>query len=244
MSNPDESQELRDGDPPPDTPREPGAFRRHWRLWAVVASAAIVAVAVSFLPGLSSGSAAGPQAWSASTARPTSSLGTAAGQHSPTATGRHPESATQASAQTPEEIIANMHVPAQLAVALRKWNAGTGGAALDKVSDELSSAAQSGGIKLFSPMKLACSSLAAAVVAAKASPLIPDAVTQKWYAAALAQLASAAAVCQSAISVQGAGENVQTEENPALLHRSESELAAGAKDLYHVTVQLAAANNQ
>ena len=50
MSNPDESQELRDGDPPPDTPREPGAFRRHWRLWAVVASAAIVAVAVSFLP--------------------------------------------------------------------------------------------------------------------------------------------------------------------------------------------------
>ena len=122
-----------------------------------------------------------------------------------------------------------MHVPAQLAVALRKWNAGTGGAALDKVSDELSSAAQSGGIKLFSPMKLACSSLAAAVVAAKASPLIPDAVTQKWYAAALAQLASAAAVCQSAISVQGAGENVQTEENPALLHRSESELAAGPR---------------
>jgi hypothetical protein len=136
-----------------------------------------------------------------------------------------------------------MLIPAKLAASLKKWNAGSGGTALDKVSSEMTAASQSGGMKLFASMKQACWSLSAAVVVADASPRLPSQV-DKLYVVALRKLAKAAADCQSAISIQNTAESATTEEKSGLLRRAEAELAAGARDLYRVTVQIAAADRR
>ena len=146
------------------------------------------------------------------------------------------------SSRTPEAAVAAMHMPRNLATALTRWDAGFGGSALAKVSNDLGNATQDAGIQLYSPMRLACSSLAAAVTAAKDGPPIPDTAMQKSYGLALNRLSAGATDCRAAISVYPYGdEDVKTYENPTLLHQSVSELAAGAKDLYQATVNINAA---
>jgi hypothetical protein len=208
--------------------------RRRWALLAVVAAAAITAVVViSFHPApggsVSPGTAAG---------------GGASAGDAPARAGTHVGAGAQPVTHTPEDIIAAMKVAPNLAAMLRKWNAGSGGAALDKVSSYMTGAAQSGALKMIAAMKQECSSLAAAVLAASAKPRIPNTTIQAWYVTALQELTKAAADCQGAISVQSSAENLQTEEKPALLHQAQTELAVGAKDLYRVTVQLAAADRE
>lgn len=140
---------------------------------------------------------------------------------------------------TPEKVVASLHVPSQLADALKKWDAGRGGTALAGVSGDLGDAMQASGVRLFGPMLQACSSLAAAVTAAKVGPPIPNAVMQASYSRALAKLATAAVDCQAGISrYQTQDEGLQTRENPAIIHQAESELAAGARDLYQATVDI------
>jgi hypothetical protein len=212
-------------------------IRRRWALLAVVTAVAVTALVVGIFHPATGGSVPG--------AKP----GTAAGAGSPASgasarAGSHVAARSQSLTQSPEDIIAAMKVAPNLAAKLRKWNAGSGGAALDKVSSYMTGAAQSGALKMFAAMKQECSSLAAAVLAASAKPRIPNTTIQAWYVTALHELKTAAAGCQSAVSVQSSGENLQTEEKPAALHRSQTELTVGAKDLYRVTVQLAAAGRE
>ena len=108
----------------------------------------------------------------------------------------------------------------------------------------MGTALQAGGVKMFLPMRTACASLAVAVKAAQAGPPLPNKALQKRYATALTRLAKAAANCKSAISVRASGdETVDTHENLALLRRVETDFSAGVKDLYLVTVELAAAGH-
>jgi hypothetical protein len=145
--------------------------------------------------------------------------------------------ARHGSTDTPEEVVASLHVPPKLAAALTKWEAGPGGSAMAKVTNALGSATQDAGARLYDPMRLACLSLGAAVTTAKAAPPIPDAAMQKWYSLALAKLTAAAADCRTAISVYPYGdEDVKTYENPTLLRQSVSDFATGARDLYQATV--------
>ncbi len=138
-----------------------------------------------------------------------------------------------------------MHIPAKLRSALRKWDSGRGGKALAEVSTDMGDALQAGGVKLLAPMKSACGSLGVAIEAAQAAPQIPNTALQKRYIIALTRLTTAAADCRAAISVQLNGdEDLRTEENPALYHRVEAAFTAGVKDLYLVTVELAAATGR
>jgi hypothetical protein len=211
--------------------------RRRWALLAVVAAVAITALVVSIFHPATGGSVPGAKPGTAAAA------GSPAGE-APARVGTHGAAAFRSLTHSPEDIIAAMKVAPNLAVKLRKWNAGRGGIALDKVSSYMTGAAQSGALKMFAAMKQECSSLAAAVLAASAAPRIPSATIQAWYVTSLRELTTAAAGCQSAISVQSSGENLQTEEKPTSLHRSQAELAVAAKDLYRVTVQLAAAGRE
>jgi hypothetical protein len=143
------------------------------------------------------------------------------------------------SSMTPEAAVAAIHVSPRLAGALKKWDAGPGGPAMGNVSEDLGDALQDAGSRLYDPMRVACLSLSTAVTEAKDAPPVPDPAMQRSYALALTKLASATADCRAAISVDPYGdEDVKTYENPALLHKSMSELAAGVKDLYQATVDL------
>jgi hypothetical protein len=215
---------------PPETTRASGMLARHWQVWALITGVAIAAVVVTLSlagvthkPGLVA--AGGLQRGHV-----------VAEGHS------HRVTHTLVPATTPEQVAVTMPLPRKLAVALREWKVGSGGAHLAKVAADLGEATQASGVRLFGPMRNACSGLASEVSAAKLSPAIPDAQTQGSYSAALHALGTAAAECRSAISVQAHGdEGLQTEEQPSLLHRSEADLAAGAKDLYQVTAKVAAA---
>jgi hypothetical protein len=189
----------------------------------LAAVALVVVLVVAFIAPQRTGSAAG------------GALGASSGNSEPI-TVHH-----RALRVTPEEAVASIKVPPHLAAALKRWDAGPGGAALAEVSKDLGSATQDAGVRLYNPMKQACVSLAGAITAAKAAPPIPGAAMQKSYGLALTKLSVGAADCRAGISVYPYGdEDVKTYENPARLHRSLSELAAGARDLYLATVDLEA----
>jgi hypothetical protein len=149
------------------------------------------------------------------------------------------------SSDTPEAAIAAMRLPPGLAVSLREWNAGRGGAALVQVSADLNSAIQSAGNKRFVLMRPACSSLATAVTAAKAAPPIPGVSLQRSYIKALGTARSAATICLDAISEHAYGDDgVETHESPALVSQSVTELTAGAQELYPVTLEIEVARHR
>jgi hypothetical protein len=211
---------------------------RRWRWLAVLTAFAICTVFTVYF--LSRG--AGTKAETGLRATASASHATSANsaqQASPGVSRRRATSAHHGSTHTPEAVVASLHMPPTLAAALRRWDAGPGGSALVKVSDALGNATQDAGVGLYNPMRLACLSLGAAAIAAKADPPIPDAALQRWYGLALGRLTSAAADCRMGISVRPYGdEDVTVHENSALLHQSMVEFVAGAKDLYHVTTDI------
>ena len=149
------------------------------------------------------------------------------------------------SSDTPEAAVAAMKLPPALATALREWNAGRGGAALAGISLDMNNAIQAAGDKLYVQMRPACASLATALSAAKASPPIPDASLQAIYVKALVTLGSAAAVCLNGIDEHAYGDDgVETHENPALVSQSVTGFAAGARDLYPVTLKIEVARHR
>jgi hypothetical protein len=106
------------------------------------------------------------------------------------------------------------------------------------VTRQLGNSAQAGGVRLYLAMRQACTQLTTAVTAAGAGPPIPDAAMQHRYARALAKLAAAAAHCRAGISTSPSGESVTTRVNQAMIQRSMSEFAAGARELYLATGQI------
>jgi hypothetical protein len=212
----------------PPSERQP-MWRNRW-LWAILAAMTAITVGAFYLPSTSPGFATG-------ISRPSAAPSSSAGSQT------HPVAAAPlAPARTPEEVSTSIRLPRRVAAALRKWNAGHGGGTLDAVTNDLGSALQAGGLKLYSPMSSACISLATAVSTAKAGPPIPNAASENSYVAALTALAKAAADCRAAISEKANGdESVLTEENPNLLQQARLELGAGSSGLYLVTEEIAAA---
>lgn len=146
------------------------------------------------------------------------------------------------SSDTPEAALAAMRLPHGLAIMLRKWDTGRGGAALAAVSSNLGSATQAAGNKRYVLMRPACASLAAAVTEAKAAPPIPDASMQWMYVKALTTLGSAATICLNGIAEHAYGDDgVETHENPRFLSESVSGFTVGGRQLYSATLKIAVA---
>ena len=120
-----------------------------------------------------------------------------------------------------------------------RWEAGPGGKTLAAVEEQMGTAMQAAGVKLYAPTRLACAQLASNIATAQSRPPIPDDAMQRLYAKALAGLSRAAADCRTAISVHVSGnESVETHVNEALLNRSRVEFAAMSKTLYRATGEI------
>jgi len=120
-----------------------------------------------------------------------------------------------------------------------RWDAGPGGKTLAAVREQMGTAMQSAGLKMYPAMRLACAQLASDVNIAQAGPPIPDNAMQRLYAKTLAQLSRAAVDCRTAISIHGDGEDVETHVNGPLLNRSRVEFAAASTKLYRATGEIA-----
>jgi hypothetical protein len=166
-----------------------------------------------------------------------------AGQKTSAAPSGHLASNSKlASSSTPEVAATTVHLPPKLRAALQDWNRGTGGRALAAVSTDLGTALQAGGVRQYVAMRAACTSLIAAVQAARTGPPIPNGAVQQRYTIALTHVAGAAADCHAAISEHVDGdETVATHEDPALFHSAETRFGVAVKDLYSVTAELAIA---
>jgi hypothetical protein len=125
------------------------------------------------------------------------------------------------------------------------WEAGQGGKDLAAVSRWFGDALQAGGVRQYSTMRYACAQLTGSAAAAQAGPKIPDSAMQTLYARALAELATGAADCRTAIILKPSGdESVETHVDATLLHLSISELAAGARDIFRATAEIEIASRQ
>lgn len=143
-------------------------------------------------------------------------------------------SATTVKPQTAGNGLAKsvLRWPSRLDRQIRRWEAGPGGEALAAVEEQMGSAMQTAGLRLYPSMKQSCVLLASEIRTAQAGPPIPDGAMQHRYAKALAGLLRAAADCRTAISVTSGDESVQSHVNRPLLNRSRSEFAATSKTLY------------
>ena len=119
-----------------------------------------------------------------------------------------------------------------------RWEAGPGGKTLAAVEEQMGTAMQAAGVKLYAPTRLACAQLASNIATAQSRPPIPDDAMQRLYAKALAGLSRAAADCQAAISIHASGETVETHVNGLLLNRSRVEFAAMSEELYRATGEI------
>ena len=95
-------------------------------------------------------------------------------------------------------------------------------------------------------MRSACIQLTRTVSTAEAGPQIPVAAMQMLYGKALAELAKGAADCQAAIAVKPTGddETIGFVVNATKRQQAASELAAGARDIYRSTAEIAIASRQ
>lgn len=211
------------------------ALRRGHQLLIVGAAATLVVLGGILIAVNGGGSAAGPVSGGSSR-----SLGTA-----DPAIKNFTPAHRSSSSNTPESAAAALQVPHALAKVLAKWDAGPGGTALIQVSGDLGDAMQASGVRQYGSMKQACASLAAAVARAQTARPIPNANIQRSYGQVLAQLARAAAKCGAGISLYPTeDQGLQARENPSILHRAESELAAGAQNLHQATADITAARSR
>jgi hypothetical protein len=211
------------------------ALRRGHQLLIVSAAATLVVLGGILIAINGGGSAGGPISGGSSR-----SLGTA----DPAIKNFRPAHRSSSS-NTPESAAAALQVPRALATVLARWDAGPGGAALAQVTGDLGDAMQASGVRQFGSMKQACASLATAVARAQTARPVPNAKIQRSYGQVLAQLAGAAAKCGAGISLYPTeDQGLQARENPSILHRAESELAAGAQNLHQATADITAARSR
>jgi hypothetical protein len=111
---------------------------------------------------------------------------------------------------------------------------------LTTVESQMGSAMQAAGLKLYSPMRLACVNLASGIRAAQTGPPIPYDIMQRLYARTLAGLSRAAADCHTAISIGGDGEDLAAHVNGLTLNQARAEFAAMSKKLYTATAEIQA----
>jgi len=119
-----------------------------------------------------------------------------------------------------------------------RWEAGPGGKTLAAIREQMGTAMQSAGLKMYAAMRLACVQLASDISTAQAGPPIPDIAMQRLYAKTLAGLSRAAADCRTAISIHENGEDTRAHVNGPLLNRSRVEFAAASTKLYRATGEI------
>ena len=219
-----------------------------WITLSVVAAAGLSAALIGVAtgggahPGTSGGPPAGPGAAPGITSG-SSQSGRSHAAHAPKGTSTSKNAVTSAA-----QLAAGggaLTLPSGMKNSAVSWASGPGGKDLAAVSARYGNALQAAGIRQYSAMRYACIQLARSVPVAQNGPQIPDIAMQKLYATALGELARGAADCQSAISSEPAGdETMQTRENLALLHRSLSELTAGARDTFRATAEIEIASRQ
>ena len=239
MTSPDGPQEPQEPQPdgqPQEAIRPAGPLRRHW-LW--IALAAAVAVAGYAAANVDGGGNARPAAGvNASAPAGPGATGSTGGP--PRGAIPNPDATEPVPAAIPSPAGAatstSTHLSRKKAASLARWKAGRGGAAFSLLSAQMGDAMQSGGLRLYPTMRVACTKVSTAVTAARAGPPIPDAAMQRRYIRALAALARAAADCRAGISVHPYGdEDTRIGVHPRALRRSRAEFATGARDLFLAT---------
>jgi hypothetical protein len=162
-----------------------------------------------------------------------------------TAAAQPPAPIASSRATTGPEVTGNgiaksaLRWPPSLNRQVLRWEAGPGGKTLAAVEQQMGTAMQSAGLKLYVPMRQACIGLASDITTAQAGPPIPVRSMQRLYAQGLAGLSRAAADCRAAISTHASGdENVSVHVNAPVLNRSRVEFAAMSKKLYRATARI------
>jgi len=134
--------------------------------------------------------------------------------------------------------------PTNMQSSVIAWQAGPGGKHLAAVTRLFGDALQAGGVRQYVQMRSACVQLAHSVSTAEAGPPIPVAAMQMLYGKALAELAKGAADCQTAIAIEPGDETLGTKMNATMRQQAESELAAGARDIFRSTAEIEIASRQ
>jgi hypothetical protein len=137
-----------------------------------------------------------------------------------------------------------LSLPANMQSRVIAWQSGPGGTDLAAVTRLFGDALQAGGDRQYVEMRSACVQVTRSVSTAEAGPQIPVAAMQMLYGKALAELAKGAADCQAAIIVKPGDEDLDTDVNATMRQRAESELAAGARDIFRSTAEIEIASRQ
>ena len=249
----DSNQPLREAhESPRHTRRRPaGRFplplnKGTW-FWIMVSLIALAGVAMAVGGGSLKASSGGTSAATTSggTSAATTSGGTSAATGAaPAVTGGSKAKGKVASAAQVAESGGALSLPANVQSRVIAWQDGPGGEHLAAVTRLFGDALQAAGARQYSQMRSACTQLTHSVSTAGAGPQIPVAAMQSLYGNALAELAKGAADCQAAITIAGEGEDLGTKVNATVRQQAESELAAGARDIFRSTAEIEIASRQ
>ena len=160
-----------------------------------------------------------------------------------------PNSASKAEAKVPSAAQAAesggaLSMPTSMQSPVIAWQSGAGGKYLAAVTRQFGNALQAGGDGQYVEMRTACTQLTQGASTAEAGPQIPVDTMQMLYGKALAELAKGAADCQAAITIKPGDEELATTVNATMRQQAESELAAGARDIFRSTAEIEIASRQ
>jgi hypothetical protein len=238
---PQQAQEPRRG-----TRRRPGRFallrsKGTW-FWIMVSLIALAGVALAVDGG-------SLKVTSGGTSAATGGAPAAPGSSTASQVNQPPNSSGKAEGKVPTASQAAksggaLSLPADMQSRVIAWQDGPGGKHLAAVTRLFGNALQAGGARQYWQMRSACIQLTRSVSTAEAGPQIPVAAMQMLYGKALTELANGAADCQAAIAVKPTGddETVGFVVNATKRQQAASELAAGARDIYRSTAEIAIAH--
>ena len=242
-----------------DTRRRPvGRFslprnKRTW-LWLILSLIALAGVALAVAGGNHQATSGGTSAATGGAPAAPGSIKASQGNQAPNSSSKasrvnqtpnssKPKGKVPSAAQVAESGGA-LSLPANMQSRVVAWQSGPGGTHLAAVTHLFGDALQAGADRQYFEMKSACIQLTHGVSTAEAGPQIPVAAMQMLYGRALAELAKGAADCQAAITMKPEDEDVGTKVNATMRQQAESELAAGARDIFRSTAEIEIASRQ
>jgi hypothetical protein len=240
-AQPSEREAVRDAARPTHRRKANRKLPVPMRTAAFAAAAGLVGVAaiIYLVVGTSSGghSTGNGSAASANGATGTGTAGnsTATGQQgSGTGTSTSGSAGSSSSGSTAPKPL-RPHDPAKV----NSWNAGSGGAALARVTTQAGTVLMAHGARQYPEMRAACIALASAVKVAAGAPAIPDKAMQGMYERSLNAFETGAARCQAGITQHPEGvEDTVTDVNSAALKSAVTSIGTGMTQLYIATDML------